>query len=78
MLVLQLQDSYIRTVVDSMRESIHTLRCDFLCLEDTQSERTRRGKPVLICILACSLAFHAITLERSSFMKIAFFKIQPV
>ena len=31
-----------------------------------------RGKPVLICILACSLAFHAVTLERSMFMKIAF------
>ena len=29
------------TVVDSMRESIHALRCDFLCLQDTQSERTR-------------------------------------
>ena len=23
-------------VVDSMRESIHALRCDFLCLQDTQ------------------------------------------
>ena len=33
-----------------------------------------RGKPVLICILACSLAFHAITFERSSYPKIAFFK----
>ena len=28
--------------------------------------------------MACSLAFHAITLERSSFMKITFFKIKPV
>ena len=28
-----------------------------------------RGKPVLICILACSLAFHAITFERSSYEK---------
>ena len=37
-----------------------------------------RGKPVLIYILACSLGFHAITLERSSFTKIAFFKINPV
>ena len=26
-----------------------------------------RGKPVLICILACSLAFHAITFELSSY-----------
>ena len=37
-----------------------------------------QGKPVLICILACSLAFHAITFERSSYTKIAFFKIKPV
>ena len=37
-----------------------------------------RGKPVLISILACSLGFHAITLERSSFMKIAFCKIKLV
>ena len=36
-----------------------------------------RGKPVLICILACSLAFHAITFERSSYTKIAFFKMKP-
>ena len=36
------------------------------------------GKPVLICILACSLAFHAITFERSSYTKIAFFKMKPV
>ena len=34
-----------------------------------------RGKPVLICILA---AFHAITFERSSYTKIAFFKMKPV
>ena len=32
-----------------------------------------RGKPVLICILACSLAFHAITFECGSFTKIATF-----
>ncbi|CAI8054107.1 hypothetical protein GBAR_LOCUS29568, partial [Geodia barretti] len=24
-----------------MRESIHALRCDLLCFQDTQSERTR-------------------------------------
>ena len=37
-------------LVDSMRESIHDLRCDFLCLQDTQSKRTRprRGMAVLI------------------------------
>ena len=33
-----------------------------------------QGKPVLICILACSLAFGAITLEHRSYMKIAFYK----
>ena len=37
-----------------------------------------RGKPVLICILACSLYVHAITFERSSYTKIAFFKMKPV
>ncbi|CAI8020819.1 Protein-tyrosine kinase 6 [Geodia barretti] len=26
-----------------MRESIHALRCDLLCFQDTQSERTRSG-----------------------------------
>ena len=31
------------------------------------------GKPVLICILACSLA---ITFERSSYTKIAFYKME--
>ncbi|CAI8041673.1 hypothetical protein GBAR_LOCUS23141, partial [Geodia barretti] len=31
----------LATVVNSMRESIHALRCDLLCLQDTQSERTR-------------------------------------
>ena len=36
------------------------------------------GMPVLICILACSLAFHAITFERSSYAKIAFLKMKPV
>ena len=30
----------LATVVDSVRESIHALRCDLLCLQDTQSERT--------------------------------------
>ena len=37
-----------------------------------------RGKPVLICILACSLALHAITFERRSYIKIAFLKMRPV
>ena len=33
---------------------------------------------MLISILACSLGFHAITFERSTFTKIAIFKIKPV
>ena len=37
-----------------------------------------RGRGSLICILACSLAFHAITFERSSYTKVAFFKMKPV
>ena len=37
-----------------------------------------RGKPMLICILACSLAFQAITFERRSYIKIAFLKMRPV
>ena len=32
---------WLATVEDSMRESIHALRCDFLCLQGTQSKRTR-------------------------------------
>ena len=40
--------------------------------------RASGGKPVLICILACSLAFHAIAFELSSYTKIAFFKMKPV
>ena len=31
----------LATVVDSMRESIHALRCDFLCLWGTQIKRIR-------------------------------------
>ena len=31
---------------------------------------------MLISILACSLGFHAITFERSTYTKIAIFKIQ--
>ena len=37
-----------------------------------------RGKPVVISILACSLGFHAITFERSSYTEISSFKIKPV
>ena len=33
---------------------------------------------VLILILACSLAFHAINFKRSSYTEITFLKIKPV
>ena len=39
--------------VDSMRELIHALRCDFLCLQDTQSERTRACVNLHISSLTC-------------------------
>ena len=65
----------IATVVDSMRESIHALCCD-LCLQDIhRASRPCWGKPVLISILACRLCFDAITLERSTFTKIAMNKV---
>ena len=32
-----------------------------------RASRPSRGKPALICILACSLAFHAITFERNRY-----------
>ena len=55
----------LATAVDNMGESIHNLRCDFLCLQDTERESEPAwGKPVLISILAFSLMFHAVTLDR--------------
>ena len=36
-----------------MRESIHDIRCDFLCLQDNQSERTRLCRAFRI-IYACA------------------------
>ena len=63
----------LATVVESMRESIHVLSWDYLSLQGMQSKHIQ-GKPVLICILACSLGFHAITFERSVFTKIASLK----
>ena len=35
------------------------------CLRCAQTAESGRGKPVLNSVLACSLCFHAITLERS-------------
>ena len=47
-----------------------------LCAFKIHRARGRgRCKPVLICILACSLGFHAITLERSILTKIALFSV---
>ena len=40
----------LATVVDSMRESVHALRCDFLCLKIHRATGPGRGKPVLISI----------------------------
>ena len=54
-----------------MRESIHVLRCAFLCLQDTQSKWTRSRYASVISTLACSLG---LTLEHSSFNEITFFK----
>ena len=57
-------------LVDSMLESIHALCCDFLCFQIHRASRPSRGKPVLISILlVCSLCFHDITLEYSTFTK---------
>ena len=38
------------------------------------SSKSDLGKPVLICILACSLAFHSITSERGTFNENRHFK----
>ena len=65
----------LATVVDSMGESMHVVFCDFLCLQHPQN---KRGKSVPISILACLLGFHAISLERGTFTKIAIIKIKLV
>ena len=51
----------LATLLDNMRESIHTLHCNLWCLQGTQSKRISRS---IICIWACSLGFHVVTLER--------------
>ena len=56
----------VTTLVDSTRESILALRCTS---GGSKVRRAGRGMPVLICILAPSLCFHAITFERSIFSK---------
>ena len=57
---------YTPFVLDSCASEVH------------RASRSGRGKPVLISILACSLGFHAITLERSTSTKIAILKMKPV
>ena len=54
---------WLATVVDTMRESIHDLRCDFLWLQNTQRERTRSR--FLIRILAFLLVYHAAVSEKT-------------
>ena len=43
-----------------------------------RASRPGLSKPVLICILACSLAFYAITCECGTFTKIVILKIKSV
>ena len=70
---------YSRTRGVPLSEASYRIARRFRCMSDAcTSAQSSLGKPVLITILACSLGFHAITLERSSFTKIAFFKINPV
>ena len=64
----------LATAVESMRESLHALYWDFLASKVRRASTSCRGKPVQICILACS--FHAITFECSIFTKIGSFKNQ--
>ena len=54
------------TVVDSMRESIHAVRCDFL-----QGIYTERADQVANAIMHIGFfaCFHGISLERSRFRK---------
>ena len=42
-----------------MRESIHALRCDFSCLQDTQSKRTRACSNISADPTTVTLAAHA-------------------
>ena len=58
----------LTTLLDSMREAIHALRCIFWCLRGTQSTRidqTVVSHPVR-CVFAYWL-FRALALQRSSF-----------
>ena len=47
------------TVVDSMRELIHAIRCDFLSPQGTQERADQVAVSPVLCILAFSLVFTA-------------------
>ena len=61
----------LATVVDSMRESIHAIRCDFLSPQGTQSEQIWSCKPRAIMHIGFSACLHGISLEHGRFRKIA-------
>ena len=65
----------VATLLDSKRESILALRYNFWRLQGTQS---CRGKPVLNLHIGSFACFHAISLERSRFSKIATFIFMPL
>ena len=56
----------LATLLDNMRESIHIPYFNSGASKLHRASASR-GKPVLICILARSLGFHAVTPERNSF-----------
>ena len=47
----------IATLVDSMRESIHAFRCDFICLQISYTERVEQVAVSQLDLLAFSLVF---------------------
>ena len=62
----------LTTLLDSMREAIHALRCIFWCLRGTQStliDQTVVSRPIH-CVFAYWL-FRALALQRSSSEKIS-------
>ena len=65
----------VATLLDSTQESILALRYNFWRLQGTQS---CRGKPVLNLHIGSFACFHAISLERSRFSKIATLFFMPL
>ena len=62
----------VATLLDSTRESILALRYNFWRLQGS------RGKPVLNLHIGSFACFHAISLERSRFSKIATLFFMPL